>query len=198
MAELAEKNCVPCRGGVPPLKGEELAALAAQRRDLPARRLPHRSLRAPDQRRPRHAGRADRRRHRRGLAVDRGPAPRPRPRRPLGLLAGLRRAVRLRRRLSVPSRSRGLLPPHHDRHPRRPDLPVLFPLVSGRARMFPRLQGGTGRGEFFVRRLARFEGAAGACLHHLSGIGSRKGAGRAMVEWRSGVASGDDDAPSAL
>ncbi|MCI0402189.1 MAG: 4a-hydroxytetrahydrobiopterin dehydratase [Acidobacteria bacterium] len=30
MTELAEKNCVPCRGGVPPLKGEELAALATQ------------------------------------------------------------------------------------------------------------------------------------------------------------------------
>ena len=33
MAELAEKTCVPCRGGVPPLKGAELLALAAQ---LPA------------------------------------------------------------------------------------------------------------------------------------------------------------------
>jgi 4a-hydroxytetrahydrobiopterin dehydratase len=30
MTELAEKNCVPCRGGVPPLKGEELNALAVQ------------------------------------------------------------------------------------------------------------------------------------------------------------------------
>jgi 4a-hydroxytetrahydrobiopterin dehydratase len=27
MTELAEKKCVPCRGGVPPLKGTELAAL---------------------------------------------------------------------------------------------------------------------------------------------------------------------------
>jgi 4a-hydroxytetrahydrobiopterin dehydratase len=27
---LAEKHCVPCRGGVPPLKGEQLAALRAQ------------------------------------------------------------------------------------------------------------------------------------------------------------------------
>ena len=27
---LAEKSCVPCRGGVPPLKGEELDKLAAQ------------------------------------------------------------------------------------------------------------------------------------------------------------------------
>jgi 4a-hydroxytetrahydrobiopterin dehydratase len=27
---LAEKHCVPCRGGVPPLKGEELEALRAQ------------------------------------------------------------------------------------------------------------------------------------------------------------------------
>jgi 4a-hydroxytetrahydrobiopterin dehydratase len=25
--ELADKQCVPCRGGVPPLKGKELAAL---------------------------------------------------------------------------------------------------------------------------------------------------------------------------
>ena len=27
---MAEKHCVPCRGGVPPLKGEELAKFAAQ------------------------------------------------------------------------------------------------------------------------------------------------------------------------
>src|ERR1700742_3805191 len=27
MTELADKQCVPCRGGVPPLKGEELEAL---------------------------------------------------------------------------------------------------------------------------------------------------------------------------
>ena len=30
MTELAEKTCVPCRGGVPALKGEELAGLARQ------------------------------------------------------------------------------------------------------------------------------------------------------------------------
>lgn len=30
MSSLAEKTCVPCRGGVPPLKGEELCALARQ------------------------------------------------------------------------------------------------------------------------------------------------------------------------
>jgi len=30
MAELAEKQCVPCRGGVPPLKGAELEALRNQ------------------------------------------------------------------------------------------------------------------------------------------------------------------------
>jgi 4a-hydroxytetrahydrobiopterin dehydratase len=30
MAELASKTCVPCRGGVPPLKGQELAALEKQ------------------------------------------------------------------------------------------------------------------------------------------------------------------------
>lgn len=28
--ELAEKECVPCRGGVPPLAGEELERLAAE------------------------------------------------------------------------------------------------------------------------------------------------------------------------
>lgn len=28
--ELADKTCVPCRGGVPPLKGQELAALERQ------------------------------------------------------------------------------------------------------------------------------------------------------------------------
>src|SRR5438876_1870155 len=30
MTELAEKECVPCKGGVPPLGGEELARLAKQ------------------------------------------------------------------------------------------------------------------------------------------------------------------------
>ena len=30
MSELAEKSCVPCRGGVPPLKGEALKSLARQ------------------------------------------------------------------------------------------------------------------------------------------------------------------------
>jgi 4a-hydroxytetrahydrobiopterin dehydratase len=30
MSELAAKTCVPCRGGVPPLKGAELEALARQ------------------------------------------------------------------------------------------------------------------------------------------------------------------------
>ena len=30
MSELAERQCVPCRGGVPPLRGDELKALAAQ------------------------------------------------------------------------------------------------------------------------------------------------------------------------
>jgi 4a-hydroxytetrahydrobiopterin dehydratase len=30
MTELASKNCVPCRGGTPPLAGKELEALAEQ------------------------------------------------------------------------------------------------------------------------------------------------------------------------
>lgn len=30
MSELADKICTPCRGGVPPLAGEELNALAAE------------------------------------------------------------------------------------------------------------------------------------------------------------------------
>jgi 4a-hydroxytetrahydrobiopterin dehydratase len=30
MTSLADKNCVPCRGGVPPLQGRELAALAKE------------------------------------------------------------------------------------------------------------------------------------------------------------------------
>ena len=30
MTELANKTCVPCKGGTPPLKGEELSELAAQ------------------------------------------------------------------------------------------------------------------------------------------------------------------------
>lgn len=30
MSDLASKTCVPCRGGVPPLKGQELAVLQEQ------------------------------------------------------------------------------------------------------------------------------------------------------------------------
>ena len=30
MSELAERQCIPCRGGVPPLQGDELKALSAQ------------------------------------------------------------------------------------------------------------------------------------------------------------------------
>jgi 4a-hydroxytetrahydrobiopterin dehydratase len=30
MSDLAEKECIPCKGGVPPLAGEELGALQAQ------------------------------------------------------------------------------------------------------------------------------------------------------------------------
>jgi len=30
MSDLASKTCVPCRGGVPPLKGKELAAIHRQ------------------------------------------------------------------------------------------------------------------------------------------------------------------------
>ena len=30
MSELAKKSCVPCRGGVPPLAGKELEALARE------------------------------------------------------------------------------------------------------------------------------------------------------------------------
>jgi 4a-hydroxytetrahydrobiopterin dehydratase len=30
MSDLADKTCTPCRGGVPPLEGEELDRLAAQ------------------------------------------------------------------------------------------------------------------------------------------------------------------------
>ena len=30
MNALAEKECVPCKGGVPPLKGQDLARLAAE------------------------------------------------------------------------------------------------------------------------------------------------------------------------
>ena len=29
---LADKHCVPCRGGVPPLEGEELQALVTEAR----------------------------------------------------------------------------------------------------------------------------------------------------------------------
>jgi 4a-hydroxytetrahydrobiopterin dehydratase len=30
MSDLAERECVPCRGGVPPLKGEEIKEFSAQ------------------------------------------------------------------------------------------------------------------------------------------------------------------------
>jgi len=30
MSELATKNCIPCRGGVPPLKGKEIDGLQSQ------------------------------------------------------------------------------------------------------------------------------------------------------------------------
>jgi 4a-hydroxytetrahydrobiopterin dehydratase len=30
MADLASKNCVPCRGGIPPLKGQQIAELQRQ------------------------------------------------------------------------------------------------------------------------------------------------------------------------
>ena len=30
MTELAKRQCVPCRGGVPPLKGDEIAKLSGQ------------------------------------------------------------------------------------------------------------------------------------------------------------------------
>jgi 4a-hydroxytetrahydrobiopterin dehydratase len=30
MSDLASKTCVPCRGGIPPLKGESLSVLARQ------------------------------------------------------------------------------------------------------------------------------------------------------------------------
>lgn len=30
MSDLAERRCIPCRGGVPALKGEELSSFAAQ------------------------------------------------------------------------------------------------------------------------------------------------------------------------
>ena len=36
MSALAEKTCVPCRGGVPPLKGNELEAL---RKEIPQWRV---------------------------------------------------------------------------------------------------------------------------------------------------------------
>jgi 4a-hydroxytetrahydrobiopterin dehydratase len=33
MTDLASKQCVPCRGGVPPLAGKELESISAQVRD---------------------------------------------------------------------------------------------------------------------------------------------------------------------
>ncbi len=50
MTELADKQCVPCKGGVPPLRGNELAKLQA---DLPQWTVTnehhlHREFRFPD------------------------------------------------------------------------------------------------------------------------------------------------------
>ena len=36
MSELAERQCVPCRGGVPPLKGDEVQKLLGQLADWQA------------------------------------------------------------------------------------------------------------------------------------------------------------------
>ena len=33
MSDLAERDCVPCRGGVPPLKGEEIREFSMQLRE---------------------------------------------------------------------------------------------------------------------------------------------------------------------
>jgi 4a-hydroxytetrahydrobiopterin dehydratase len=49
-SDLASKTCIPCRGGVPPLKGEELSAL---QRQLPSWQIVnehhlHRSYTFPD------------------------------------------------------------------------------------------------------------------------------------------------------
>jgi len=33
MSDLAERDCVPCRGGVPPLKGEEIGEFSSQLKD---------------------------------------------------------------------------------------------------------------------------------------------------------------------
>jgi 4a-hydroxytetrahydrobiopterin dehydratase len=33
MEKLAQRDCVPCRGGVPPLRGDEIELLAAQLKD---------------------------------------------------------------------------------------------------------------------------------------------------------------------
>lgn len=33
MSELASRDCVPCRGGVPPLKGQSIAALLVELRE---------------------------------------------------------------------------------------------------------------------------------------------------------------------
>jgi 4a-hydroxytetrahydrobiopterin dehydratase len=30
MSELAERQCVPCRGGVPPMKGEQISEMSSQ------------------------------------------------------------------------------------------------------------------------------------------------------------------------
>ncbi len=33
MSDLASRNCIPCRGGVPPLKGEEISKLSSELQD---------------------------------------------------------------------------------------------------------------------------------------------------------------------
>jgi 4a-hydroxytetrahydrobiopterin dehydratase len=50
MTELAEKKCVPCRGGTPPLKGDDLKTLGAHVPDwtISAEHHLHRDFRFPD------------------------------------------------------------------------------------------------------------------------------------------------------
>src|SRR6185437_4457556 len=106
----------------PPQAGRPPGRVAPHRVRLPAGRPPRPPLRALAPARGRGARRGRARRCPPRLAGDRG-ARRPlRARRPLGLRGGVRKAPRLRARLSLRARARGLPRPHHHGHPRRPDL----------------------------------------------------------------------------
>ncbi len=98
--------------------------MAAERRPYPARGCRDRPFRADVQRERRYPGQAGHGRHHCGVARNAGGSAWPAHPRRLGFRRGVCGAVRFRQALSLRPRKRGLLDPHHHRHPRGPDLHV--------------------------------------------------------------------------